>query len=63
MLGPNCNDQSSDVVGLEELVKNTGDELEYSLENLENEYLQPDKEYGNDDDLAAGGSDVELSAY
>ena len=61
--GPNHDNQSSDVVGLEELDKNTGDEPEYSLENLEDEYLQPDEEYSNDDDLAAGGGDVELSAY
>ena len=39
------NNQSSDVVGLEELVKNTEDEPEYSLEYLEDEYLQPNEKY------------------
>ena len=63
--GPNHNDQFFDVAGLQELVKNTVDELEYSLENLEDECLQADDEHDNhdDDDLATSGSDVELSAY
>ena len=61
--GPNHNDQTFDVAGLQELINNTGNELEYSLENLENECLQADEEHSDDDDLATGGGDVELSAY
>ena len=61
--GPNHNDRIFNVAGLQELIKNTGDELEYSLENLEDGCLQADKDYSDDDDLATGGGDVELSAY
>ena len=61
--GPNHNDQIFDVAGLQELINNTGNELEYSLENLENECLQADEEHSDDDDLATGGGDVKLSAY
>lgn len=63
--GPNEEDNDNqffDVVRLEELVTNTGNEPEYSLENLEDECLRDDEEH-SDDDLATGGGDVELGVY
>lgn len=49
---------------IEQLTTNTGNEPEYSLDNLEDECPQTDEEQdGDDDDLATGSTDMDLGTY
>ena len=58
------DDQIVDEARNEELTTNTGNEPEYSLENLEDECTQADEEQADDNDnLTTRSSDIELSTY